>query len=591
MKENRMPIQKRIDLLTKDMGKSTFLKLLHFVVEVMESDYEIKIFMIRRFLDIFLEFEEIVPYLYGDTVNKRGVFVTNLSIVTLREQLANKTILVVDDIRLHGRALNEMTAFLVEQCNCLQENIVLKVFADNENAIKVKSRFQNKLEIKESINENRWRKISSSIINSFYILGQPYVSYLPYCELAFGTKEADAIKEFIQNSKVKEITTDIQKYYDVHVFLYFMKDDCGKDKELKTSLVEQNMIRIYIYDKLEKIIIVPYAFLKPLSFDGILSYYKLLRNLEVIQGEDITKTIGAPATIETNEYLTKYLYSLETYITSQVFGKKFLIDRQICNVSWNKEIEKYNFANEFNIDGINIDSFIERLAIKEIGKYADYSDTNLQLDKEKKIDKLVEKIKGGNIQTTSIDRFIESYIKLSGREDEELAEQGEKRMRGIEYLRLCQYFSKENAEKIWETIVKVIDSGRGTLSVCKNNINGKIFMDSLLFAGEQNFACNEPNLIYFIYPLLEYECFCRNNEGLKAGCEEDTIKGKIDLINYILNNFPELREKVDDFEIESLKGKSVLQSGMDYYMSRYSIYEKDEKLKQILEKTKHYEEG
>ena len=173
MENNVVTIQNKIELLIKDMGKSTFLKLLHFVVEVMEEDCAIKILMARRFLDIFLEFEEIVQYLYDGAVGRKGIFVTNLSIVTLGDSLTNKTILVVDGIRLHGRALDEISSFLVKQCNCPSENIMIKIFADNIDADKVESKFysNDNVEIREAINENRWRKISSSIINSFYILG------------------------------------------------------------------------------------------------------------------------------------------------------------------------------------------------------------------------------------------------------------------------------------------------------------------------------------------------------------------------------------------------------------------------------------
>lgn len=590
MGQNRLTIQNRINLLISDMGKMTFLKVLHFVIEVMEDDHEIKVLMARRFLDLFLEFEEIVQYLYEGSVKKRGKFLTNLSIALLQNELADKTVLIVDDIRLHGRALEEVCSFLVEKCHCEEKNIVLKVFADNKDAVKVESKFHIEIEIKEVVNENRWRKISSSFINSLYISGQPYVSHLPYCEIPFGTEGAEAINRMIKSNDANEITTEIERYYGVQAFLYFM--DCGMDKEFadRMPFVEQNIIRIYIYEKLEKMVIVPYAFLKPIGFDGLRSFYRLLCSLQVI------KEIGSPYKriidtheIEENGPLARYLYSMAVYVSSLLLGVKFFNSRLIKDFSWNSVIEEYSFGFCFQIG--DIEDIIRQLANVERGKYADYKVENIQLEPIPDMEELLNQIKRINREGLSPGRFIESYIKLSGRRDESLAEQNKKRMRGIEYVRLYKYFLKENRREIWKAIIGIIDSGRGTLSAALNILNQKPFMDSLLFGGEQNFTCNESNLIYFVYPLLEYENFWKGNLAAGTLSSDDMMKGKSNLIKLIMDLFPELRSMADEEEIRNLKEKSILESGMDYYMSRYPAYEEDKRLKEILGQTRSYGKG
>lgn len=591
MENNMVTIENKIELLIKDMGKSTFLKLVHFVVEVMEEDSAIKILMVRRFLDIFLEFEEIVKYMYGDTVVKRGRFVTNLSAGALRERLANQKILVVDDIRLHGRALDEISSFLVEQCHCPEENIVFKIFADNIEADKVECRFNHKIEVRESINENRWRKVSSSIINSFYILGQPYVSHLPYCELMFGTDGADIIYNFLQNSKVEEITTEIQRYYGVRRYLYFM--DAADDKELITQMafVEQNMIRIYVYERLKKIVIVPYAFLKPLSFEGIMSCYNFLCDLEIVQKTIVSKIVCDAGKVENIDYLAKYLYGLTTYIVSVAIGQKFLTGKEIQNAIWRKEIEKYNFGCRVDLKDTEIDLFFKELSAIVKGKYIEFGDANLQLSKEVEVENIVTQIQSSNIEKPSVYRFMESYMKLNGKRDEELSQQTNQRIRGIEYLRLRKYLVGVELKDVWKSIINIVDSGRGTLTMSCNMINQKSYFDAFLYAGEQNFACNEPNLIYLIYPLLECECLYHNDLKLRDKSKKDLMNAKSGLISFIFKKFPELRNEVNDYEIENLKEKSLIKGGIDYYLSRFPVYEKDEKLKQILEITRHCMEG
>lgn len=580
-------IQNKIDSLVNDMGKATFLKLLHFIVEVMEDGHEIKVLMVRRFLDIFLEFEEIIRYLYDGTVEKKGKIVTNVSIALLKGELQDKTILVVDDIRLHGRALEAVGAFLVKECNCKEENIAFKVFADNQDAFKVESRFGRNIEVVENVDENRWKKISSSIINSLYISGQPYVSHLPYYKMQAGTAEANAIEAFIQNEGVEEITTEVQKYYGVQVYLYFM--DYGPGQELNTEMpfAEQSMVRIYIYNKLGKIIIVPYAFLKPFSLEGIVECYKVLCGLDLIQGIELPKPVVDAASIREDAYIMKYLYSMEVYVLSLMLGSKFLANRKLSGVCHNKAIEEYNFGFHFDISNVDLDLISVKLTGAVKGQYADNSNANLQLSVEPEVEELVANV---NIGEGDADRFLESYIKLSGRRDEELARQNMGRMRGIEYLRLHRRFLKKDRE-LWKTVIRIVDSGKGTLAVSKNYIDQKPFMDSLLFAGEQNFTCNESDLIYLIYPLLEYECLCKNRAGTECIRESDMVKEKSSLIDYVFNYFPELRTGIDDREINDLREKSLLSSGLDYYMGRYSVYEGNNKLREVLKHTRQYAKG
>lgn len=584
-------VQNKIDLLIRDMGKAAFLSFLHFVVEVMEAEQDIKILMVRRFLDVFLEFEEIVDYLYEGSVKKKGKIITNLSMTLMEEELHDKTILVVDDIRLHGRALEDVCAFLVKQCNCAEENITVKVFADNKDAVKIDSEFHITIDAKQFVNENRWKKISSSIINSLYILGQPYVSHLPYCEIWSDTEEAGIINEFISKGAAEEITTDIQRYYGMHVYLYFMNNDFDRGLTKKTPFVEQNMIRIYVYDKLKKITIVPYAFLKPFSIKGIVSYYGLLCDTKVLPEDLMSEFAPDVESVKERSYLANYLYSMEAYLTSLMIGKKFLADLAIQQGEWNKMVEEYNFGYQFHVELGSLDSLMDNLADKLKGEYADYSENGLQLSLEPEIEGLFAKIRDTkeNNNMSSL-KIVENYIKLSGRRDEELAEQNQDRMRGIEYLRVRKYL--QNAiQDIWKAIIIVIDSGRGTLTVALNEINHKFFIDSLLFAGEQNFSCNESDLIYFIYPLLEYECFYQNTQMSECLDESDMKREKGKIIQLILDAFPALREKASSDEIYELKEKSILQGGIDYYMGRYPVYEKNHKLREILQQTRRYMKG
>lgn len=582
MKENQLIMQNKIDRLISEMGKSAFLKLLHFMVDIMEDDHEIKVLMVRRFLDLFLEFEEIIQYTYEGTVKKKGTFVTNLSIVLWQEELAEKTILIVDDIRLHGRALDKIGTFLTEQCGCAEENITLRVFADNQDAVKVESRFLEQTEIKERVDENRWKKISSGIINSFYISGQPYISHLPYCEIPFEEAVAQALEHFVRSGKAEEITTEIQKYYGMRVYLYFADFDPGKKTGCRLPFVEQNLIRIYIYDRLEKIIVVPYAFLKPFSYEGLDSFCCVLSDAGLVSGKYRSESSDCKKEIIENKYLEKYRYSLATYVTSLLLGERFLEGLEIKGISWNERIEQYNLGYHLDIKAQDQEALIGKLRIGvENGFAADIGEA-VQLPKINEIQEILEETKKIRIREESSESFIESYTKRSGLLDEKLAEEKKKRMPGIEYIRLLQNLPDKTIQDVWKAIIRIIDSGRGTLSASVNKINQKFFINSLLYAGEQNFTGNERNLIYFIYPLLEYECRLQDSSFSEQFCEVDIYKEKERMVSFIFDCMPDLRDKVDTEELKTLTEKSIQESGMDYYMGRYPVYKEDPKLQEIL---------
>lgn len=357
------------------------------------------------------------------------------------------------------------------------------------------------------------------------------------------------------------------------------------------SFVEQQMIRIYKYDRLDKIIVVPYAFLKPLSYEGIFSFYNVLYKWGLVQKKELFKAEIREKRDKASRYLEKYLYSLEIYVSSLILGNRFLSNHGMKDISWNKKIEEYNLGYCFNIRNEISDDLAAGIADEVKGRFCDYADdTAVQLYREPEIESLIEKIKEIDTISPSVSRFIESYMKLSGGLDEKLAEDNKSRMPGIEYLRLLQYFSRNKLKDVWKTIIQVIDSGKGTLSAAYNTINQSEFMDCRLYPGEQNFAGNETNLIYFIYPLLEYECRMQNDSLSEPG-EQVIEEGKGGLIRLILEWMPELQNKVDADELKMLIRKSIRKSGIDYYMARYPVYMDDSKLKMLLERAKSYGRG
>lgn len=125
--KKRRRIQDKIDLLTASIGNDMFLEIVQFIDYIMRMEYEIKVFISRRFLDLYMEYRDIVFYMYEEDAKEYGRILTNQSIVLLSEEELKNKLLTVDDVVLHGRTLDNIYQYLRSK-GCLPERIKVKVF-------------------------------------------------------------------------------------------------------------------------------------------------------------------------------------------------------------------------------------------------------------------------------------------------------------------------------------------------------------------------------------------------------------------------------------------------------------------------------
>ena len=124
-------MNRAIDNLAEEMGSALFADLVDFDMEISESQFDYKILMGRRFFVLHAGLQPIAVYNYGNELKISGCFVTNLSIAL--HDLKDKSILIVDDTLLHGRAIKKIVADLME-CGCKKENIHVKIYLRNREA-------------------------------------------------------------------------------------------------------------------------------------------------------------------------------------------------------------------------------------------------------------------------------------------------------------------------------------------------------------------------------------------------------------------------------------------------------------------------
>ena len=264
-------VSKATTRLIKNMGVSLFWDFLDFIIDIKKSDYNIKILKARRFYVLYHVFDDIINCLYKKSVITVGKIVSNYALPAIKDELKDAKILLVDDVLLHGRAMEDVYNYLIDECHCDKDRIDLKVYLRNEDRNLV---FRKKnIVSKQSVHDQSWAWMSCSFVDTFLIAGRPYVSVLPYFKLSsYEKKIADNIHRVINQSV--SATTDVQKYNGGKLWIY-MKDNCAQ-------YFEQVFIRIYECADESEYLIVPYMFLKPMNKETIINLIKDLLSYDVL---------------------------------------------------------------------------------------------------------------------------------------------------------------------------------------------------------------------------------------------------------------------------------------------------------------------
>lgn len=555
--------QKKIDLLIENLGKDLFLELMHFIFEIMTTKYEVKIFISRRFLDLYMEYSDIVHYLYGEDAEEYGRIVTNLSFVMLSREDLSKNILIVDDIVLHGSALYDVCR-LLEEYNCEKEKIKIKVFLNNNEARKIESELIQDMDAEKTCGANDWRAISSNIIKSFYLTAQPYISYLPYWEISTESEEALKIDKIIKENNCENTANAVQRLYDVECCILF--EEQIRTKIPKPFCSQKNMVRIYKYNQMSKIVIMPYVVLNAVNEEGI-KYFceKLVQegvlkiDIEELRKEQLSKS------------KLSFLYSVLSYILSYAVGMNFLERHSITAAEINRQIEHYGFCDKISAERIDSDNIMTVFCQGE-EYFMNWKRLNVSKENEDVDSTLEEACEGENKQTTR--NVIHRYLKLSSKKNEELVVKSGKRMRGIEVARFEERFPETPSSEIWKNVIEIADSGKGTIAGEIITVAGENYVVSLLYTGEQNFSGNEEDLIYYIYPLMQLEVSCKNN-NIKVCPKED-------LAEKIFNKYNDLSYTPKDSEVKKLIDEAIYKNFGKYYLERFPAYEKDKKLREYM---------
>ncbi len=568
--KKRQIIQDKIDLLTASIGSDMFLELVRFIAHIMRIKYEIKIFISRRFLDLYMEYRDIIFYMYEEDAEECGTILTNQSIVLLSEDELKNKLLIVDDVVLHGRTLDNVYKYLRSK-GCLPEQIKVKVFLNNTDAYKIKSDMFQCLEANNECREKTWLLASDHILKSFYLGAQPYISYLPYWKLQMKENAGQNICSLTEKCKCGNLASAVQRQCGMESYILY-EDQIHTWKPL-SFCAQKTMVRVYKYNYMSEVVVVPYVVLNHIEEEGLKDYCRKLVDKQVFYNK-----ISRLITGNLSKEIMHFLYGSLTYVISYVVGMMFLSQYKVDDAHLNRQIEKYNFGGMIHVDRSKIDDII-RIFEGESEFFLD-SQEDAVCAENKEAGTLFAHVCSQN-KDMKMNHLAAYYLKMSGQRDEKLAADNAGRMQGIEFVQLQKNMPQVSSNETWSPTIILADTGRGTIACTTVVINGKVYACSHLYAGEMNSSGNEDDLIYYVYPLMCLEQYAEENHLGSIRKKKEQLAKKIS--QKISQSGGSLTYSFSDFEVKQLINQSICSNREEYYLRRFPAYENDAMLRNCMQ--------
>lgn len=489
--------------------------------------------MARKFFNLFCIFHEENCRKYerlGIPYQHSGKIVTNRALPLLRNDISNhvyKKVVVADDIIIHGRTIREVYNELYSLCPDL--DILLMSYARNDHDTTVYEDILDRMMSRYQIEAYERCVLSDEIVNTFYMAGRPYISYLPYFTLNI---EWNRLKEELEKGRYLSIQNEDMRRFRIEAYVYR-----GRELDLFSGLrcCEVSALRFYYYPHLNKVIMIPYFCLHVIQESSLINLSDYIRNLyfEMEYVKLLKDNKGADG-----------MRAMELEYTLSVWMGMYFMDKISCyDYVWNKEIEDYNFSRRLLSEQKYTYETIERMIdnLKQIDRDILFESVrNTPKNKEvstllKKYGELQEKYavnfyRWNTMKWWKKERpiyeqlFIDDYLAINGMLDEERCQEGnaeKKRLFGVpvsyilsdmsDYLVKLYKQKKEKAECIMNVLAALIiavDSGRGSIVYKTEEVDTSYsYNESVIYAGEQNYkfydSTNFP--IMYAFYLIEQE--------------------------------------------------------------------------------------
>lgn len=511
----------------KEILGTNYIVVHRFFRKVLESEYRYKIFRSRRCQVLFNIFAPIILDEMSqedpNVLNRdKGIFLSDNSLAKYKKEIVknNTSVLLVDDIMIHGRGLKQ----LYETIDPVYEmkNIKIYVMAKNHEKCDVNSGILARLNVELPVFEWGWKELSSQLVNLIYYNATPYISYVgSYCgEVSAERSEwKDELGKLLQQEKIKWIdnTNQSQKMMNETSSVIFDKSELPI---LFKNLCYACCLRIYVSDDLKKRTLVPYVFLKNFSLsdaEKVSSFFATQLNRKKFKCvcEDL-KEKNFRDKAEEMEYLA-YKMRLVNALLSLIYGVYVAEHYGLSQRVW-----KFDFAQFCICYGEDIANEVKDLVVSDFIEFINQSVLSEEhladFCEDKELNTLFDTIMGENTpeKLPEFSEKLEKYFFENGIGDEKRAKNALPRKEGITINKILGYYSELSSKnKLISALLNAWDSGVASGSAFALGEKGIVGM--YVAAGEQCFRYEIKSKKEDIKHILKMyqEVFFRDSETVK----------------------------------------------------------------------------
>lgn len=458
-------VTRKKEVLEKVLGKY-YDDLYDFFWDIAVAKYDMKILIARRclvlyqlFLQLFFE-ENVELNIYGKVYSDRFILGNY-------EELKGKSVLLVDDILIHGRKVQEIYDDIKYNMERVGGGIIdIWVYMMTDCKKCISDEMLAKIEAREPAVEWEWKTLSDGIVSGICALNMPYTSFVG----AYVSKDVQSLYNNVKNVYVMENCRMNQKLVGCKPKVLF-----SEQTRLELFEVFSYIECVRIYENDSNNMVIPYVFTKALKSDSLNEFFKefadLCKEFPKIKKELQNQKKGDTYRLRLFNALLSHIYGLYFFANSSYKPEIFEIDTLVK--SYGEEIAEEFYEMTFQK--------IELLLEYDCRSMEKYICDDIKENSD------LEKIYEGLLTVAGeYDEIYLTCIKKHREKDEERAQEDKERLFGIttDYLFGLATDMKERRECA-KNMLSSMDTGCAAASYVK--VPESNAYASCISPGEQSF--------------------------------------------------------------------------------------------------------
>lgn len=422
-----------------------FYGIFDYFDKILRKEFQYIVLMSRRCLVLYQLYTTLFEKQMED-IQKKSIVMSDKALPYYWPFLEkNSKLAIVDDIVVHGRTVCKIYDLIENE----RKDIEIQIFGytANQDVDCIPESLNNIFNISYFSSTNEWRKLSNHIVDAIIASNIPYTSFIT----SFFQYKVPSLMDALRKREgliVVENTDVTQKEQGVLSYCVYEKN--WEKPELFKEISLGECIRFYWNQKIEKLTVIPYVFIKTLTETEMQA---LERQCEVSLQEDFVHTnemlrqTYCGAALENSEktdmekQLKDYKMRLFTCILSNYYWKRFLsrydmptpefTDEDTLNKSFGKPVAKELLCvNESNI---------KKLISSGIGVSLNENKKSVSAYKERKED------------------WIRDYFFKAWVEDESRAQKKEERVSGMLLDTFVSMVWGESPKSFYNMLAKLVN--------------------------------------------------------------------------------------------------------------------------------------